>query len=217
MGPDFLSVSSAALVVWDYPVSYLELVGAIFGLLSVWFASRVHVLTWPTGLVSVALLGILFYQVRLYADMALQVYFFAVSLFGWRNWRTPSTGSGISKLSWRARGLSTIALALCSTLAGFAVAHAHVFMPSFFQCKAAFPYLDAFILIASVMATWLLAQKRIECWVLWIAADLCGITLFYQKDLVILCFEYVLFLALASYGLYHWYRYLRNDQGVHIR
>jgi nicotinamide mononucleotide transporter len=69
-----------------YPISYVELIGTLFGLVSVYFASRANILTWGTGIVNEIFLFILFFQVQLYADMFLQIYFFVVTLYGWYNW-----------------------------------------------------------------------------------------------------------------------------------
>ena len=70
----------------DYPLSLIEFLGTLTGLISVWLASRGNILTWPTGLLNVIAFFALFYQVRLYSDMVLQVYFFGMSIYGWWFW-----------------------------------------------------------------------------------------------------------------------------------
>ena len=72
----FFDINTIAFEVIGYPVSYVELIGTLFGLISVYFASRANILTWPTGIINEFFLFILFFQVQLYADMFLQVYFF---------------------------------------------------------------------------------------------------------------------------------------------
>ena len=74
----FFDIASAAFTVIGYPISYVELIGTLFGLISVYFASRANILTWSTGIVNEVFLFILFFQVHLYADMFLQVYFFVL-------------------------------------------------------------------------------------------------------------------------------------------
>ena len=66
---NFFEIKNIAIQIWDYPVSYIELIGTLFGLYSVYFASRANILTWATGIVNEIFLFILFFQVHLYADM----------------------------------------------------------------------------------------------------------------------------------------------------
>ncbi|HYC65500.1 MAG TPA: nicotinamide mononucleotide transporter, partial [Reyranellaceae bacterium] len=56
-------------------VSTLEIVAALTGLLSVWLARRMHIGTWPAGIVSVSCLAGVFFEAKLYADSVLQVAF----------------------------------------------------------------------------------------------------------------------------------------------
>ena len=86
----FFDINNIAFEITGYQVSYLEMIGTSFGLLSVYFASRANILTWTTGIINELFLFILFFQVQLYADMFLQVYFFVVTLYGWYNWKQKS-------------------------------------------------------------------------------------------------------------------------------
>ena len=62
----FIEIENIAFKILDYPVSYVELIGTLFGLASVYFASRANILTWGTGIVNEIFLFILFFQVQLY-------------------------------------------------------------------------------------------------------------------------------------------------------
>jgi nicotinamide mononucleotide transporter len=68
-------------------LSPLELTAALFGAVSVYLSARQNVLSWPTALVNVGLSTIVFRDQRLYADMGLQVVYFALSLYGWYQWK----------------------------------------------------------------------------------------------------------------------------------
>jgi nicotinamide mononucleotide transporter len=75
----FLNVETIAFVVLGYPMSYVEFLGTVLYLCSVWLISRRKVLTWPIGIVSVLLYMALFYQVRLYSDTMEQLYYLAAT------------------------------------------------------------------------------------------------------------------------------------------
>jgi hypothetical protein len=83
---DFLSINTIAFTVLGYPMSYIELIGTILYLWSVWLIARKQMLTWPVGIVSVLLYMSLFYQIRLYSDALEQVYYLIASFYGWWWW-----------------------------------------------------------------------------------------------------------------------------------
>jgi len=63
-----------------------ELLGAILGIVYIFFSIRQNILTWPTGLLTSILYVIVFFQAKLYADMGLQVYYVFISIYGWYFW-----------------------------------------------------------------------------------------------------------------------------------
>ena len=72
-----LSVDSTFLTVLGYQMSYIEFVGTVLYVLSVWLIARRNMLTWPIGIVSVLLYMVIFFQIRLYSDTLEQVYILA--------------------------------------------------------------------------------------------------------------------------------------------
>ena len=78
----FFSVETIAFSVWGYPLSWLELVGTIFNLWSVWLMTRNRILTWPIGIVGVVLFMLLFWQIHLYADFFEQIYYIITGFLG---------------------------------------------------------------------------------------------------------------------------------------
>src|SRR4051812_16827252 len=99
----FFDIKNIAFSVLGYPISYVELIATLSGLLSVFYASRANILTWPTGIINELFLFILFFQVRLYADMVLQVYFFIVTIYGWYYWKTNTIEKKIATVTFRNR------------------------------------------------------------------------------------------------------------------
>lgn len=201
---DFLALSNIAFKCFDYSVSYLELVGTLFGIVSVYWASKTNILTWPSGIINEFCLFFLFYQVQLYADMLLQVYFFVVTLYGWRYWKKETAKSAIKRLSTRTRIYISLLIVFCSLICGYFFSQLHLYIPKYFAEAAAYPYVDSLVMVLSIIATILLAQKKIETWYLWILVDLICTVLFFKKKIIFLAIEYFLFLGLASYGLFNW-------------
>jgi nicotinamide mononucleotide transporter len=73
-------------------MSYLEFFGLISGVVAVILSSLANIWSWPLGLINVTLSFFLFFQVQLYPDMFLQVFFFITNVMGWWRWTHPKPG-----------------------------------------------------------------------------------------------------------------------------
>lgn len=91
---NLLSIDTIAFTLLGYSMSYIELVGTVLYLWSVWLIARRNILTWPVGIVSVFLYMILFYQIQLYSDVIEQIYYLGASVYGWWLWRRSPKGEG---------------------------------------------------------------------------------------------------------------------------
>lgn len=203
-------INNIAFEIIGYQISYVELIGTLFGLISVYFASRANILTWATGIINELFLFILFFQVQLYADMFLQVYFFIVTLYGWYNWKQKPKKNNITLTDFKSKIWIVVAVVLGTLISGFLFTNIHLYLPQYFKTEAAFPFVDSFVMVLSIIATVLLAQKKIETWYFWITVDIVCVFLFYKKDIAILALEYFVFLGLATYGLLNWKKQLNN-------
>ena len=201
-----VNINSIAFTLLAYPVSYLEFIATLFGLLSVYLASKRNILTWPTGIINEWGFFLLFYQVQLYADMLLQVYFFAMTLYGWYYWNSTQKKREVTRLSPQQWRYLIVTLALGTMALGLFIRNLHLMLPAFFQLPAAFPFIDAFTTITSIIAMLFLAKKILDSWLLWIAVDVVSIGLYTIKDINVVAVEYAVFLLIAIYGYIHWQR-----------
>jgi nicotinamide mononucleotide transporter len=207
----FFDIKNTVFEILGYRLSYVELIGTLFGLISVYLASRANILTWSTGIINEIFLFVLFFQVQLYADMFLQVYFFVVTIYGWNQWKNKKQKEQISFLDFRKRTILVIALITGTILFGFFFLNLHTLLPDYFKLKAAYPFTDSFVMMASVIATILLAQKKMENWYLWILIDSICVILYFIKGIYFLSLEYGLFLMIANYGFFHWRKISENE------
>lgn len=206
---DLLSINTIAFTVLGYPMSYIELVGTLLYLWSVWLMARKQMLTWPVGILSVLLYMSLFYQIRLYSDALEQVYYLLASGYGWWWWRQQGpveespTGFFYSP---RRQSLLTLGITLGVGLAlGGMMGEIHTWLPQWFPEAADFPFLDAITTVMSFTAMALMALKRIESWFYWIVVDIIAIGLYYVKEVRFLSLLYVLLLGIAIHGLRSWH------------
>ena len=204
------SVNTIFFEILDYPMSYLEFFGTILYLLSVLLIAQKNMLTWPIGLISVVLFGVLFYQIQLYSDTIEQIYYFGACIYGWIYWNkkeaqpNDSTDFRYSSLkhllTW---GLITTILSILLTIF---MKDIHILLPKIFPAPASFPFLDALTTIMSFVAMFLMAQKRIESWLYWIVVDIIGIILYFVKDVKFISLLYVVLLVIATRGFVKWHK-----------
>jgi len=206
----FFDIRNIAVQIMGYPISYVELIGTLAGRVSVYYASRANILTWPTGIINELFLFVLFFQVQLYADMFLQVYFFIVTIYGWYNWKTNPAERKVSLTGFRGRLWIAASTVLGTIALGYLFRHIHILLPAVFTNPAAYPFADSFIMVLSIIATILLAKKKIEPWVLWITADVVAMVLYFNKQIYFLSLEYLIFFCVASYGFCHWNQQLKK-------
>ncbi|MCJ7715026.1 MAG: nicotinamide riboside transporter PnuC [Anaerolineales bacterium] len=209
----FFDIDSVFFEILGYEMSYLEFFGTIAGALAVWLSAKANIWSWPIGIVNVVLFFFLFYQVQLYPDMFLQIFFFITNLLGWWRWANPKPGEENRKNELRASflGMKKFILACCVGLTGtylfgtFAK-NLHALFPAVFSIPSAFPYADSFVTVMSIVTTFLMIQKKIECWVMWILVDGLATYLYFVKGIKFVSIEYLAFCFIAAYGLWNWTR-----------
>lgn len=188
-------------------VSLLELVAAITGLLSVWLARRMHIATWPAGIVSVTCLAGVFHEAKLYADSTLQVAFAALSLYGWREWRRDPGAHRILPVTH----IRPSEWAIIAVLGATGTAAAAMFLITRTDSPAPWP--DSAILVFSLIATWAQARRRIECWMIWIGVDIVAVPLYVARELPLTAALYVGYMLLCIAAWVEWERRLHRASG----
>ncbi|MEI6180231.1 MAG: nicotinamide riboside transporter PnuC [Chloroflexales bacterium] len=211
---NLLDVNTIACTVLGYPLSYLELVGTLFNLWSVWLVIRQQLLTWPVGIIGVLLFMLLFYQIRLYSDTLEQIYYLVASVYGWWLWARAKERSEQPFVPYLSKGptlgLVLLLTSVLSVVTSELMSRVHLWLPVFFSQPAAFPFLDALTTVMSFSAMWLMAQKRLESWGYWICVDVIGIGLYYVQGVRFIALLYVVLLGLAINGLITWLRAARR-------
>ena len=146
-------------------MSPAELAGTVLGVIGVALMVRENVWGWPVGLVQVAISAWVFLEAKLYSDVLLQGFFFAIQAYGWWHWRRGGGGDErllVTRLPVRAVAAWVMAGAVTTALWGEAMRRG---------TDAALPHWDAFILVFSVISQWLQARKRLENWAGWMVVN----------------------------------------------
>jgi nicotinamide mononucleotide transporter len=209
----FFDINNIFFTALGYDMSYLEFFGTVAGGVAVWLSARGNIWSWPLGLINVTLFFFLFYQVQLYPDMFLQVFFFVTNILGWWRWSHPASveedGNKELKVSFMQRSQLLVFLAVGAAgtlLFGMLAGRLHTFFPVLFSIPSAFPFADSFVTVMSIVATYLMVQKKAECWLVWIVVDAVATYLYFSKDILFVGAEYLVFCFLAAFGFFSWVR-----------
>ena len=210
----WFSIQNTFITVYGYPLSYIEFLGTLTGLISVWLATKSNIWTWPVGLLNVTCFFLIFFEVRLYSDMFLQVYFFVTSIYGWIVWHNKTENGEVKILSNSRRIVFSIIIILSTVVVGFAVKNIHLIFPQVFNKPSSYPFVDTFVAVISIIANLLLAQRKLENWILWILADIISVVLYTKKMVMFISIEYFVFVCLATAGLIMWIKIMRHEKGI---
>jgi nicotinamide mononucleotide transporter len=176
----------------------LELAANVFTAVAIVLAGRNNVHTWWTGIAGTALFGLLFAQNRLYADVALQVFFVVTGIIGWWKWlrgqegeALPVTHAGANSLLW------ILPLGLGATAAYGALLHHFT--------NAYAPFVDSAVLVFSIIGQLLMMQRRVENWGFWLLVNTIATPLYFSRGLHLTAVLYAGFWinALVSWRSWH--------------
>ena len=188
-----------AVVIWNSPVTWLEIVASVLGVLMVLANLRVKPIGWPLAIASSLLYGLLFADSRLYGEAMLQVFFVVVAGWGWWQWLHARGSDGQAlEVRWMTRNGRVVAIA------GTLVAWPLLALLLDRGTDSDVPWLDALVTVASITGQILLGRKFIDNWPVWVGVNAVSIGLFAFKGLWLTVLLYAVFLLLAVAGWRAW-------------
>ncbi|MFB3852799.1 MAG: nicotinamide riboside transporter PnuC [Vicinamibacterales bacterium] len=181
-------------------MTWLEVVGVVFGFIAIWLTVREDWRCWPAGLACVAAYAAVFWEARLYAAAVLQILYAALALYGWHSWVRGGEDRGALKVTRSPRR------ALAGLLAAGTVAAVILGTALRRFTDAALPASDAATTAFSLVAQALQTRKWIENWLIWIAVDAVYLAMYLSQGLYLTTLLYAAFLVLAVLGWRAWRR-----------
>lgn len=199
--------------------NYIEVFGAVTGVLYVFLEIRQTIWLWPVGIITSAVYIWVFFTGKLYADMSLQVYYLVISLLGWYWWtkgvrgrmgegEPGKSGEGkkkelqVTRLKFKTGVILAIACVLLFVALRLFLGH---------LTDSPVPGWDSFITSLSIIATWMLARKIFEHWYLWIVVNTAATGLFLTRGLYPTVILYIVYGAMSFAGLIEWKKAIITD------
>ena len=173
------------------------------GLASVWFSVKEKIWVYPVGLVSVGIYVYLSFVYGIYADMGINIYYVIMSIYGWYRWLQPSAGSPVKEITRSSKKAWMISL--CLLFLSWVLLF--ILLQRFTDSNI--PFWDSLTTSLAIVGMWLMAEKKVEHWLFWIATDLLSIPLYYYKGLVLTSGQFLVFTVLAVMGWLQWNRTIK--------
>lgn len=155
------------------------------------------------GIVSVVLLGILFFDLKLYSSMVLSLYLVPILIIGWWKWNNGGVELPVTKItfrSWKTAAFLLISLATYLILWSITA-----------YMGARLSATDSAILLLSIVAQYLLTIKKLENWFVWVLVNNLAIYTYFSAEAYLVGIQYLFFLANTMYGYHSWNRSLKDE------
>ena len=186
--------------------SLLELVAVVFAVAYLVLAVRENSLCWYAAGISTLIFLFIFWDVKLYMESGLQIYYLAMAFYGWYQWRGANRETASLRVSkWRAKQ-HVIALALIATLTFISGSLLNS------GTDANLPYLDSFTTWASVVTTFMVARKILENWFYWLVIDSVSIYLYLDRELYFTSLLFAIYIVIIFFGWFAWNRSYRQRE-----
>jgi len=160
-------------------------------------AMRESLWCWPAAFISTAIYTVLFFDVNLYMESLLNLYYLAMAIYGWYQWRQGESGEERSIVEWPMKYHLSAIIALTGGV---------LLCGSLLQTytNQSFAFLDSFTTWFAIFATYLLTQKVLANWLYWVVIDAVSIYLYTQKGLLLTAILFSGYTMMALLGWREW-------------
>jgi nicotinamide mononucleotide transporter len=180
--------------------SALETLAVVTAIAYLLLAIRQNIWCWLFAGISTAIYVYLFMTARLYMESALNVFYFAMAIYGWSVWyrgRTDDHELPVSRWTVSIHTYAIAAIIGASLVSGYLLDT---------RTDAAFPYIDSLTTWAAIWATFLVARKVLENWWYWLVIDVASIFIYWSRDLQLTSVLFVVYVIMIPFGLISWTR-----------
>lgn len=188
----------------------LEFVAVVFGIGSVYYSRKEHILVYPVGLVNTIIYVYLSIKGHLFGEASVNLFYTIMSIYGWILWAGKDrTNKPLVQISYNTskewvRDLSLFLLIYVALYFSLGL------LKKFFA-PGAIPWADSLASAAAFTGMWLMAKKKVESWYWWIATNICSIPLYFVKGYVFTSVFYFVLLIMAFSGLIEWRKRVREQ------
>ncbi len=180
--------------------NWLEISGAMLSMIYLYFSIREKSILWFFGFISSLLYIIVFFNKQFYAEVSINSYYLFVSVYGWINWQKKSNNKQekalrISKISGHKEYMQ------------YGIATLLIYFAYYFTLKllnSPIAAADSVVGALSIIATWMLANKKLENWLVFLTVDAYAAVLYFSKGLYPTTVLFIVYTIMAYIGYKQW-------------
>ena len=187
--------------------NYVELVATVTGLIYLYYSIQGNKLLWIYGFITSGIYVFVCYQAGIYADMGINLYYVGVSIYGWLHWTFYRTEKESEIPVTKTRLIEFLVLSLVTLF--FYVFITFILVR---YTDSTIPYWDALTTSLSITATWMLARKMLEHWLIWIFVDAVSVALYLYKGLYSTSFLFLVYTVMAVIGYLQWKKQIKTQE-----
>ncbi len=184
-----------------------EVAATLLGIAYVLLAAKESQWAWPFAFASTLIYTVIFWEGALVASSILNFYYMVMAVYGFMLWKKDDQGHTLAITRWSfKRHLLFIGLGLAGTLLLGTLTQTYA--------GAKFAYHDAFVMVFSGIATWMMAKKVLENWIYWMVVDSAATVLYYKSGYLATIVLFALYVILAFYGYAAWRKAYREKRSL---
>lgn len=179
---------------WISELNWLEVFAVFTSYVCTYLCVRERRINYPIGAISNAAYAYLFYSFGLMGSATVTAYLTFSLVYGWFRWgkdTNPKPVAFVEAKWWPVYILAT-AVAFAG---GWAIYHV---------TDAPVVWTDLVVMAGSILAQFLLDNKKMENWIVWAVVNVFAIYTYSVAGLPLVAFQYVFFLLNSFYGMYMW-------------
>ena len=188
----------------------MENLAVFLAIAYLFLAIRQNILCWLCAASSSLIYIALFFNVKLYMESILNIFYFCMAIYGWLSWRSSKKNSSLGVISWdlRVHLRSIFLISMLSIASGYFL---------YRHTDAAFPYIDSLTTFFSIWATFLVAKKVLENWWYWLIIDIASIAIYWERGLSSTSLLFLLYVVMIPFGIYSWRLSYKESQHDYAR
>ena len=178
--------------------SWWEVPAVVLAILYLVLAARENIWCWGAAFISTAIYIYVFFDVNLFLESALQIYYLGMAVYGWYQWRQPTDQSATLPISTWSLKKHVVVIAVTGSIvvtSGYLLSK---------NTEAALPYVDAFTTWYAVVTTYMVTRKILENWGYWFVIDSVSVYLYYSRGLYLTALLFIAYLVIIVFGYVKW-------------
>ena len=182
-----------------------EAAGVVLAIAYLLLAIRQNILCWLAAFVSSLIYMTVFFGARLYMESALQVFYAAMAVYGYLQWKYGGPDhAGVEITTWSPRRHALVlgVIAVSGGSLGWIMS----------RTEAVFPYVDSLTTVSAIVTTFMVARKVLENWLYWFVIDGISVFIYLARGLELTAALFVVYLVLIVVGFRRWWIDWRAQQ-----